>query len=75
VVNVQHDQPGDVARLERFIRHPIRPTLEEAAHLRKVVDDGESPATLAIVAAAVLAFVVPFAAILIVLVFGIAHFS
>jgi hypothetical protein len=49
--------------------------LEEAAQLRKVVDDGESPATLAIVVAAVLAFVVPFAAILIVLVFGIAHFS
>jgi hypothetical protein len=74
VGNVQHDQPNDGAR-DRFIRHPIRQAREEAAHLIEVVDDGESPATLAIVAAAVLAFVVPFAAILIFLVFGIAHFS
>jgi hypothetical protein len=71
---VQHDQPNDGAR-ERFIRHPIRPVREEAAHLSEVVDKGESPATLAIVAAAVLAFVVLFAAILIVLDFGIARFS
>jgi hypothetical protein len=67
--NVQHDQPNDGKR-ERFLRHPIRPAREEAAHLIEVADEGESPATLAIVAAAVLAFVVPFAAILIFLIFG-----
>jgi hypothetical protein len=49
--------------------------MEEAAHLRDVVDDGVSAATPAIVAGAVLAFVVPLTAILMVPVFGIAHFS
>jgi hypothetical protein len=74
-VDVQHDQSRDLPRRESFIRHPIRPTMEEAAHLRDVADDGESAATPAILAGAVFAFVVLLAAILIFLVFGIAHFS
>jgi hypothetical protein len=75
VGEVQHDQSRDLRRRESFLRHPIRPTMEEAAYLRDVADDGESAATPAIVAGAVLAVVVPLAAILIFLVFGIAHFS
>jgi hypothetical protein len=71
---VQHDQPSD-GEHERFIRHPVRPAREEVEHLREVLDDGESPETLVIVAAVVLAFVVPCVAILIFLVFVIAHFS
>lgn len=49
--------------------------MEEAAHLRDVADDGKSAATPAVVAGAVLVLVVPVAAMLIFLVFGIAHFS
>jgi hypothetical protein len=49
--------------------------MEEAAHLRDVADDGESAATPAILAGAMFAFVFLLAAILIFLVFGIAHFS
>jgi hypothetical protein len=75
VGDVQHDQPTHVPRDESLFRHPIRATEVEAAHLRKIVDEGESPATLAIVVAAVLAFVVPVAALLILLDFGIAHFA
>ena len=47
----------------------------EVARLREIVDDGESPATPAIVVGAVLAFVVPFAAMLIFLAFVVAHFA
>jgi hypothetical protein len=75
VGHVQHDQSRDVRRRESFIRHAIRPTVEEAAHLRDVADEGESAATPAIVAGVVLAFVVPLVAIVIFLVFAIAHFS
>jgi hypothetical protein len=48
VGDVQDDQCSEVPRRESFIRHSIRPTMEEAAHL---------------------------AAILILQVFGSAHFS
>jgi hypothetical protein len=48
VGDVQDDQSSEVPRRESFIRHSIRPTMEEAAHL---------------------------AAILILQVFGSAHFS
>jgi hypothetical protein len=32
-----------------FVRHPIQATVEEAAHLRDVAEEGESPATPVIV--------------------------
>ena len=60
---------------ESFVRHPVHGTAEEVAHLREIVDEGESPATPAIVVGAVLAFVVPFAALLITLSFVVAHFA
>jgi hypothetical protein len=75
VGHVQQDRSRDVRRRESFLHHPIRPTMEEAAHLRDVAEDGESAATPAIVARAVLGLVVPLATILIFLVFGVAHFS
>jgi hypothetical protein len=49
--------------------------VEEAARLRDVAEDGESPATPVIVVAAVLVFVVPLVAVLTLLAFGIAHFA
>jgi hypothetical protein len=75
VGDVQHDQPIDVPQHESFARHPIYAMVEEAVHLRHVAEEGESPATPAILVGAVLAFVVPLAAIVILLAFGIAHFS
>jgi hypothetical protein len=75
VGDVQHDQPIGLPRHESFVRHPIRATVEDATHVRQVVGRGESPATPAILVGVVLAFVVPLAAIIMLLAFGIAHFS
>lgn len=72
---VQHDQPTNAPRHESFVRHPIHATVVEAAHVRQVADKGESPATPAVLIGAVLGFVVPLAAIIILLAFGSAHFS
>jgi hypothetical protein len=74
VGDVHHDQSRGLAERKGFIRHPIRPTME-AAHLHDVADDVESALATSIVARAVLAFVVPFAAILGFPVFGIAPLS
>ncbi len=60
---------------ESLVRHPLHATVEEVAQLREIVHDGESPATPAIVVGAVIAFVVPFAAMLIFLAFVVAHFA
>jgi hypothetical protein len=43
--------------------------------VRKIVDEGESPATPAILVGVVLAFIVPIATVLMLLAFGIGHFS
>jgi hypothetical protein len=72
---VQHDSSNDLPRHKRLVRHPIHATVEEAAHLRDVAENGESPATPVIVVAAVLVFVVPLVAVLTLLAFGIAHFA
>jgi hypothetical protein len=72
---VEQHQSTDVRQHESFAHHPIHATVEEAAHLRQVAAKGESPATPAILIGAVLAFVVPLAAIVMVLAFGIAHFA
>jgi hypothetical protein len=71
---VRHDEPRDVPQDEGFVRHPIRGTVKEAGHVREVVDQGESPATPAIIAGVVLAVVVPLAALLIFMDFAIEHF-
>ena len=75
VGNVQDEHPTDTSRHESVVRHPVRVTVEEVEHARQVVDEGESPATPAIIAGFVIAFVVPLATIIIFLAFGIAHFS
>jgi hypothetical protein len=49
--------------------------VEEAAHLREVAEEGESAATFPILAGVVLAFVVPIAATLMLLAFGIWYFA
>jgi hypothetical protein len=72
---VQHDDPVDLPRHGSFARHPIHATAEEAADLLQVAAEGRSPATPAILIGAVLTFVVPLAAIIMVLAFGIAHLS
>lgn len=71
---VHHDQPNGVQRHEAFVRHPIAATEHEASHLREIADEGESAATPAILMGAVLSFVLAIAAILFLLVYGIAHF-
>jgi hypothetical protein len=43
--------------------------------VREVVDDGESPATPAILVGVLLALLVPIATVLMLLAFGVAHFS
>ena len=71
---VRHDEPTHVPRDEGFVRHPIRATRKEAGHVRKVVDEGESAKTPALIAGVVLAVVVPLAALLITLDFVIEQF-
>jgi hypothetical protein len=75
VGDVQHDQSTYVPGHGNFVRHPVRATVQEVAHRREIADEGANSATPAIVVGAVLAFVVPFVAILILLVFGIADIS
>jgi len=75
VGEVFRNQPHAPPRHESFVRHPIRATVEEAAHAREVVDEGKSPATPAFIAGAVLALILPLTAILILLDFGIAHLA
>jgi hypothetical protein len=72
---MHHDHASDESRHESFVRHPIHATVHEAEHAREIADEGASPATPLILAAAVLAFIVPLAAILILLDFGVAHLS
>jgi hypothetical protein len=75
VGDVKHDRPRNVPQQEGFARHPIRATEQEAAHVREVVDEGQSPATPAILVGVVLAFIVPIATVLMLLAFGAGHFS
>jgi len=72
---VHQERSTNVERRDDFVRHPIHATVEEAAHLREVAEQGESPATPVIVVAAVLVFVVPLVVGLTLLAFGIAHFA
>jgi hypothetical protein len=72
---MQHDQPTDTPQHKSQVRHPIRTIAHKAAHLRTIAEEGESPATPAILVALVFAFIVPIAALLILLAFGVAHFS
>jgi len=75
VDNVHDEHPTDAPSHESVVRHPIRATVEEVEHAREVVDEGESLATPAIIAGAVIAFIVPLAALIIFLALGIAHFA
>jgi len=72
---VQHEKPPTAPRHETFVRHPVHAVEHEAAHLHEIADEGESPATFPIVIGAVLLFVVPLAAALMLLAYGIAHFA
>ena len=72
---MQHDQSTDAPQRESLVRHPIRTVVHEAAHLRTIAVEGESPATPAILVAVVFAFIVPIATLLILLAFGAMHFS
>ena len=72
---MQNDQAADAPQDERFLRHPVRATVHEAGHLREIAAKGDSPATPAILAGIVIAFVVPLAALLILVDFTVGHFS
>ena len=73
--NVQHDPPRNVPQHENFARHPVRATDHEASRVREIANEGESPATPAVLVGVVLAFIVPIATVLMLLAFGVAHFS
>jgi hypothetical protein len=75
VGDVQHDRPRNVPQHDCFARHPIRATEQEAAHVREIAEEGESPATPAILVGFVLAFIVPIATVLMLLAFGAGHLS
>jgi hypothetical protein len=72
---MNHGHASDVPQEESFVRHPIHATVHEAEHVREIADEGDSPVTPVILAAAVLAFIVPLAALLMLLDFGVARFS
>jgi hypothetical protein len=72
---VNEERSTNVEGRDGFVRHPIHATVEEAAHLRDVAEEGESPAAPVIVVAAVLVFVLPLIAVLTLLAFSIAHFA
>ena len=75
VREVQQDRPTKLTEHEPFAHHPIRATEEEAAHVREIVDEGESPKTPAFLIGVALAVVIPIATVLMLLAFGIAHFA
>jgi hypothetical protein len=75
VEDLQKDQPAGTPHRGSFSRHPIHATVEEAEHLREVADEGESPATPAIVAGVVFTFILPLATFLILLAFVVMHFA
>ena len=75
IVRSMQKEPTNRPRQDSLARHPIRASVEEVEHLREVGEEGKSPATPAIVAAAVLAAVLPLAAILIVVAFTVMHFA
>jgi hypothetical protein len=75
VGDVQHDPPTNVPQHESFARHPVRATEHEAGHVRDIVNEGESPATPAILVGVVLAIIVPIATVLMLLAFGVADIS
>jgi hypothetical protein len=72
--DVQHDPPRNVPQHESFARQPVRATEREGAHVREIVNGGESTAAPAILAGVVLGFVVPIATVLMLLTFGVAQF-
>jgi hypothetical protein len=74
VGDMEREQSADTTA-DDFVHHPLRAAAHEAAHLREVADKGESPKTPAIIAATVIAFVVPLAATVMLLAFTIAHFA
>jgi hypothetical protein len=59
----------------QYAHHPIHATREEVAHAYRVVLEGESPATFAIVVGVLIAFLLPFAGLIMSLAFVIAHFA
>jgi hypothetical protein len=73
VSSVQHDWPTGTSEHERFIRRPIDARVDEADDLLRIAAQGTSPATPAIVLAGILAVLTPLVALLILLVFGVAH--
>ena len=68
-------EPEHATDAPSFAHHPIRAGAREAAHLREVADAGESPATPAIIAGALLAFLLPLAAALVLLDTLVEHFT
>jgi hypothetical protein len=75
VGNVQHDPRTNGRPQEGFVRHAIHATVDEAAHVRQVADEGESAATPLILVGVVILCVVPLVAIVILLALGVADFS
>ena len=66
---------GTCRSTKALLATPFGQQSKEAAHVRDVVDEGESPVTPAILVGVVLAFIVPIATVLMLLTFGVGHFS
>ena len=62
-------------RGDGFVQRAIDAAVVEVSHLHQVADKGESAATPAILVGAVLMFVAPIVAIVMLLVFGVADLS
>lgn len=70
---MRRDDSTDVHGHESRFLLPIRAAEREVAHLHEIAAEGSSPETPAILVAAVVAFVGPFAALLITVAFLAAH--
>jgi hypothetical protein len=71
---MQDDPNTDDPHHKTRVGHPVRASEHAVEQLGRIAEAGESPATPAILAGAVLVFIVSLAAILILLAFGIADF-
>jgi hypothetical protein len=71
---MQDDPRTHDRRHEGLVRHPVRASEHEMEHLRRIAEAGDSAATPAIIAGAVIVLVVLHAAIVNLLAFGIAAY-
>jgi len=75
VALVQHDQLTVAAHHGRFVRYPLRATVQQSAHGRETGDQVDRLAGPALLVSVVVGVFVPLGALLVLLASGAAHFS